>query len=85
MALFNGRERVPIKWTPLIDRTRLKIGELEHVRSEKAEQLLRDMRLDRKTCGRNYWLDHDRFKRNRPRSLSFVMLKDLIQKLCNFF
>ena len=62
MAVCNGRERVPLKWTPLIDRTRLKIGELERVRIEKAKQLLRDMRLNCKTCGRNYWLDHDCFR-----------------------
>jgi hypothetical protein len=80
VALCNGRERVPIKWTPLIDRTRLKIRELERVRIEKAEQLLRDMRLNRKTCGRNYWLDHDRFNRNRPRSHSILFCQKIITK-----
>jgi hypothetical protein len=37
------QERVPIKWNHLIDKDALKIKELEHVLTEKVEQLFRDM------------------------------------------
>jgi hypothetical protein len=44
VEIANRRlERVPIKWTHLIDKVQLKIKELEHVLIKKVEQLFRDM------------------------------------------
>jgi hypothetical protein len=43
-AMRRARDRVPLKWIPLRDRTQIKIKELEHVSFEKAGQFFRDMR-----------------------------------------